>query len=95
MTHTTIVTAQGIAGDQRYVEALVDISSYTAGGEVISELTGMFAQVDSVFVQVMGSTGYFVNVPTTKDKIIVRTATATVASTAADVGKFGVRIHGR
>lgn len=95
MTHTVTITAQGVAGDQRYVEALVDISSYTAGGEPIPELTGMFVQVDSVYTQVMGSTGYLVNVPTTKDKLVVRTATTTLATTASAVGKIGVRIHGR
>lgn len=95
MTHTVKVTSQGIAGDQRYVEALVDISAYTAGGEPLTELVNMFAQVDSVYVQPMGSTAYLVCVPTTKDKLVIFTATETAATTAAALGKFGVRIHGR
>jgi len=94
MTHTTEVTHQNVAGNHRIVSAQILITSYTAAGEVLTDLTEMFGSVDSAVFQAAGSTGYLFNWDAANKKVIVRTATATVASTGAYVGKVDVMMRG-
>ena len=94
MTHTTVVDRQGVAGNERYIEATVTISSYPTGGEALTDLSDQFAAVGMCLPVCGGSAGYFfIWIPSTK-KLKMMTATGTEVTASTNVGIVYVRMTG-
>jgi len=94
MTHTTVVDDFGVAGNERFIEASVTISSYPTGGEALTDLANQFAAVKKVYPVCGGAAGYFfIWVPATS-KLKMMSATSTEVTAATNVGLVFVRMTG-
>jgi len=95
MTHTTVVTKHTNQGSQRAIEAVVTISSYTTGGEDLSDLTDQLGSLDSVGVTHEGATAWYLwNWVKATNKLALATATGTQVTAAVNVGVFYIRVVG-
>lgn len=116
MTHTVTIladhkgyTAPHVSGDEYYVDAKINITSYTAGGEVISASSLGLSSVNAVMItgqeKGVGASGFLatVELDTSGDLAsgstfqIVATdfdGTNAAASGSDDVGMVRVRVYG-
>ena len=116
MTHSVTLiadrkgyTAPHVSGDEYYVDATIDISSYTAGGEVISASSLGLSSIHAVMItgqeKGVGNSGFLAtvelddsgNLASNSTFQIVATdfdGTNAVASAGNDVGMVRVRVYG-
>jgi len=96
MTHTVTLVNHSVQGNQRSVDATVNITSYTTGGEDLSDLTAMLPKVDNLTAMAIGSTYTFVftYVPATSKLYAVVCNTGSQVASTWNIGNVMVRITG-
>jgi hypothetical protein len=94
MTHTTVVTRIGNAGSENFKEATVTISSYTTGGEDLSDLTGQFGSVGVPLAMNGGGAAYFFTWIPATNKLKMWTATGTEVGSTVNVGIVYIKMFG-
>lgn len=72
MTHTMVINAEGVMGDQHYIMATVTMTSYTASGEVLTDLLNMCSTIMRMDVVQVSSGATYVTASVNRATAVVR-----------------------